>query len=131
MTNTNNTEKRLTKAMKFADVKSMLLGEEPVNGLTVEDGVNFIESEMELLAKKNSSSKNDESKNAEREANKALLLEFLSAQLEPVTCTDIVKGIPEFADRQNQFAARLVNDLFKEGKVVKAKSKGRTVVSIA
>ena len=52
MEKTNKT--RITKAMRFEDIKAMLNGQPVTYGTTTEDAVDFIEYEVALLAKKNS-----------------------------------------------------------------------------
>ena len=52
-----NTVKRVTKAMRFQDIISMLSGAEVMYGSTVEDAIAFCEAEQAALAKKNSGEK--------------------------------------------------------------------------
>lgn len=48
---------RITKAMRFEDIKALLNGEIVTYGTTVEQAVEFIDKEMGLLARKNSGDK--------------------------------------------------------------------------
>lgn len=125
------TTKRITKAQRFADIKALLDGEAVTYGTTIEDAKAFCDAEMALLAKKNSGEKKPTKTQEQNEGYKALILEFLSDKTEGVTCTDIQKGVAEFADFNNQKISALVRQLADAGKVVKATVKGKTMVSLA
>ena len=43
---------RITKAMRFEDIKALLNGQPVSYGTSIEDAVNFIDYEMNLLTKK-------------------------------------------------------------------------------
>lgn len=111
MTTTNKTP-RITKAMRYADVKAMLMGEVPANGTDLDTAIEFISHEMELLAAKNSSKSGKQTTaQKENEEYRALILDFLSTQSEGVTCTEIAKGIPALSDFQNQKISALMRSL--------------------
>lgn len=132
MTNTTTTTtKRITKAMRYADIKALLSGETVHNGTSIEDALKFIDNEVALLAKKNTSDKKPTKTQEENEAHKARIIEFLSGQTEGVTCTDVQKSIPEFADFNNQKVAALMRQLVNDGKAVKAMVKGKAMFSLA
>ena len=120
-----STVKRITKAMRYDDIIALLTGEEVKNGTTTDDAVEFIKYEMSLLAKKN----NTESKKltAVQEANiqyRELIMQYLSVQSEPKTCTEIGKNIPEMINFNNQKIAALLKSLVDTGMVVKIEGKG-------
>lgn len=125
------TVKRVTKAQRFEDIKALLNDEAVTYGTTIEDAVKFCDSELALLAKKNSGEKKPTKTQEENEGYKALILDFLREQTAGVTCTDIQKGIPSFADFNNQKIAALVRQLVEAGKVGKATVKGKSLFSIA
>ena len=131
MSTTTTTTKRITKAMRFADIKSLLAGEAVHNGTSVEDALAFIDNEIALLAKKNTSDKKPTKTQEENENHKAHIIDFLSTQTEGVTCTDVQKSVVEFADFNNQKIAALMRQLVNEGKVVKAMVKGKAMFSLA
>lgn len=125
------TTKRVTKAQRFEDIKALLSGEAVTYGTTIEDAKAFCDSEISLLAKKNSSEKKPTKTQEQNEGYKALILDFLRDKAEGVTCTDIQKGVAEFADFNNQKISALVRQLAEAGKVVKTTAKGKTLVSLA
>lgn len=130
---TTNTVKRITKAQRFADIKALLNGEDVTHGTTVEDAVKFIDAELALLAKKNSGDKKPTEKQKENEVYKAKILDFLRTQEDGVTCTEIQKAIPEFADFNNQKVAALMRQLYDEGRGPAGKKmvKGKALFFIA
>lgn len=131
MNTTTTTTKRVTKAQRFADIKALLNGEAVTYGTTIEDAQAFCDSEMALLAKKNSGDKKPTKTQEQNTQYKELIVQFLTAQTEGVTCTTIQKGVPEFADLQNQKIAALVRQMTEAGVVVKETVKGRTLVKLA
>ena len=125
-----NTVKRITKAQKFEDVISLLSGEN-TKFIDTDGAIEFIRSELALLAKKNSS---DRKPTATQEANvkyRNLICEFLALQDSGKTCTEIAKGIDELSDFNNQKIAALMRQLVESGKVSKATVKGKSVFSLA
>ena len=91
---------RITKAMRFEDIKALLNGQPVAYGTSIEDAMNFIDYEMNLLTKKNSGeSKKPTKTQQENEGYKALILEFLATlpdDKDGATCTEIIKGVAEF-----------------------------------
>ncbi len=127
---TTNTIKRVTKAQRFSDIKALLNGENVTYGTTVKEAVKFIDKELSLLAKKNSGEKKLTDKQKDNEGYKAQILDFLTNN-PGVTCTIIQKGIPEFAEFNNQKVAALVRQLTEAGQVVKVMEKGKALFSLA
>ena len=68
---------RITKAMRYADLKAMLNGEAVTYGTTLADALAFIDKEVSLLAKKNSGEKKPTKAQEENEGYKALILATL------------------------------------------------------
>ena len=110
----------------------MLTGEVTYPDRTsIEDAVAFIDHEIELLAKKNSSERKETDT---QKANKQfcdLIAEFLSIQPEGRTCTEIGKSIPELNDFNNQKIAALMRQMVEAGRVSKATVKGKSVFTLA
>lgn len=124
------TTKRITKAMRFEDIKALLNGEDVKHGTSVEDALAFCDSELVLLAKKNTSDKKPTKTQEENEGYKALILDFLRGK-DGVTCTEVQKGVPAFVDFNNQKIAALMRQLCDAGKATKAVVKGKALFSIA
>lgn len=99
-------EKKITKAQKFAMLKA--IPEVAQNPTLVE----FIDHELELLAKKNSAEKKP---TAQQTANKAIADAIVAAMAnEPnrlFTITDIQKNVVECADLTNQRISAIVRNL--------------------
>ena len=134
MTTTTNTEKavRITKAMRYADIVSLLRDEAPKYGTTVDTAVEFIEAQVALLTKKNASK--DKKLTATQEENvklRELIMAYLRVQDSGKTCTEIMRGVPELSDLSNQKVAALLKRLFDDGNVVKAIVKGKSLFTVA
>ena len=99
-------EKKITKAQKFAMLKAIPAVAE--NEMLVE----FIDHEMELLAKKNSA---DKKPTAQQVANKGIADAIVSAMAnEPArlfTITELIKSVPECAELTNQRVSAIVRGL--------------------
>lgn len=127
-----NTNKRITKTMRFADIKSLLSGEDAKNGTTIEDALAFIDNEVALLAKKNSSeSRKQTDTQKANEKYRALITEYLSMQDAGKTCTEISRGVEELSDFNNQKIAALMRQLVEAGAVSKSTVKGKSVFALA
>lgn len=122
---------RITKAMRFEDIKALLNGQSVTYGTSVKDAIDFINHEVELLAKKNSGENKKPTKaQEENEGYKALILEFL-ADKDGVTCTDVLKGVPALAEFSNQKISALMRQLMAAGKVAKTEVKGKSLFRLA
>ena len=109
---TNN--KKMTKAQMFAQILA--------NYPLTEDEQNFINHELELLAKKNSA---DKKPTAQQTANKAICDAILNGMTDGrlYTITDIIKEIPECADLTNQRVSALVRGMKDNGLVERVEEK--------
>ena len=98
--------KKMTKAQKFAMLKAIPAVAE--NEMLVE----FIDHEMELLAKKNSA---DKKPTAQQTANAAIAEDIVATlHAEPnrmFTITEIIKEVPSCADLTNQRVSAIVRGL--------------------
>lgn len=122
---------RITKAMRFEDIKALLNGQPVTYGTSIEDAVDFIDHEVNLLARKNSGeSKKPTKAQEENEDYKALILEFLTDK-NGVTCTDVLKGVPAFSDFSNQKISALTRQLRLAGKVTVEEVKGKSLFRLA
>lgn len=126
---------RITKAMRFEDIKALLNGDTVTHGTTLDDAISFIDHEVELLARKNSGGeKKQTAAQKENEGYKALILEFLATlpdDSKGVTCTEIMKSVPEFADFNNQKISALVRQLKLAERVVGEEVKGKSLFRLA
>jgi hypothetical protein len=107
---------KLTKAQKFAMLKEIPAVKE--NSTLVE----FIDHELELLAKKNAS---DKKPTAQQTANDGIKAEILEGMAEGklYTITDLIKEIPACADLTNQRVSALVRQLIANGSVERVEEK--------
>lgn len=126
---------RITKAMRFEDIKALLNGMTAQYGTTLEDAISFIDHEVELLARKNSGGdKKQTAAQKENEGYKGLIVEFLAGlpdDSKGVTCTEITKSIPAFKDFNNQKISALVRQLKLADKVVSEEVKGKSLFRLA
>jgi hypothetical protein len=106
-TATTTTTKKITKREKFEML--MTIAEVKANPILSE----FIERELELLAKKNSAEKKPTPKNEKNEVIRAAILDALSDGT-AMTITDMLKNIPECADITNQHCSSIVRVLKEE-----------------
>lgn len=126
---------RITKAMRFEDIKALLNGQSVTYGTSIEDAVDFIDHEVNLLAKKNSGENKKQTKTQqENEGYKALILEFLATLPDDnlgATCTEIIKGVTEFEGFNPQKISPLVRQLMAADKVTKTEGKGKALFRLA
>lgn len=126
---------RITKAMRFEDIKALLNGQPVTYGTSIEDAVNFIDYEMNLLTKKNSGETKKQTKTQqENEGYKALILEFLATlpdDKDGATCTEIIKGVAEFEGFSTQKISPLVRQLMAADKITKIEVKGKSLFHLA
>lgn len=125
---------RITKAMRFEDIKALLNGETVTYGTTVEQAVEFIDKEMGLLARKNSGDKKPIKTQQENEKYKVLICDFLANKPEEkkgYTCTEVIKLVPELNEFSTQKIAPLMRQLENAGKVAREEVKGKTLFHLA
>ena len=137
MANTESKTPRITKAMRFADIRAYLMGEDTPNKSSVDDLLAFVDSEVALLAKKNTAKSGKmTATQKENEGYKALILDFLANQSEGVTCTEIAKGIEELNGFNNQKISALMRSLTYDaeknpaGLVDKSVVKGKSLFTL-
>jgi hypothetical protein len=120
MTKTKKPTKRenFTALLNFAEVKA--------NPTLVE----FINHEIELLEKKNST---DKKPTAQQTANEAIKTAILDNMVEGAkyTITDLIKNVPECADLTNQRVSALVRQLVDDKVVVRTEDKRKAYFSLA
>lgn len=114
--------KKMTKRDYFEQIKAKY-------ALT-NDEVAFIDHELELLAKKNSSEKKPSAVQVANEGIKSAILNGMEVGT-LYTITDMQKNIPELAELSNQKVSALVRQLIAEDKVVKTEDKRKSYFSLA
>ena len=115
---------KLTKAQKYAMLKAIPSVAE--NSILVE----FIEHEMELLAKKNSAEKKPTAQQTANEVIKSAIVEGMEKG-KKYTITELIKSVPACADLTNQKVSNLIRQLVTEGKVVRIEEKRKAYFSLA
>jgi predicted transcriptional regulator len=116
--------KKLTKKDKFNALLS--IAEVKSNA----DLVEFINHEIELLDKKNSSEKKPTAQQTANEAIKAAILDNM-VEGKRYTITDLIKTIPECADLTNQRVSALIRQLVDDKVVVRTEDKRKAYFSLA
>ena len=92
--------------------------------------VEFINHELELLAKKNSSEKKPTAQQVANEAIKQAIVDGMERN-HLYTITDIQKNVPECAELSNQKITALVRQLKEDGVVIKTEDKRKSYFSLA
>lgn len=110
------TTKKLTKAQKFEMLKAIPAVAE--NEILVE----FIDHELELLAKKNSAEKKPTAVQVANEGIKDAIYEGMTEGT-LYTITDLIKGVEACADLTNQRVSALVRQMIADGKVERIEEK--------
>ena len=107
-------EKKMTKREMFEQIKR--------NYDLTQAEVDFIDHELELLAKKNSADKKPTKVQVENEGIKAEILEGMEVG-KAYTITDLIKEVPAVAELSNQRVSALVRQLVADGSVVRTEEK--------
>ena len=116
---------KLTKAQKYAMLKE--LAEVKANPTLVE----FIDHELELLAKKNSADKKPTAVQIANEGIKSVILETLAENGGKMTISEMQKVFPCCAELSNQRVSALIRQLIADGKVERLEEKRKAVFRIA
>ena len=108
------TTKKMTKREMFEQIKSHLT--DPAE-------VAFVEHELELLAKKNSSEKKPTAQQVANESLKQTIIEVLTDNGGLMTVTDVQKSCEELSVLSNQRVSALLRQLKDDGKVERVEDK--------
>ena len=111
------TNKKVTKREKFEMLKA--LSEVKANPMLTE----FIDHELELLAKKNASEKKPTAQQMANEGLKQTIIEVLTENGGLMTVTDVQKSCEELAELSNQRISALLRQLKDDGKVDRVEDK--------
>ena len=115
------TTKKMTKAQMFAQIKANY-------NLSAEE-IAFIDHELELLSKKNSSEKKPTAQQTANESVKNAIVEQME-ESRLYTVTEIIKEIPECAEMSNQKVSALMRQLKDECRVIKTEDKRKSYFSV-
>lgn len=91
--------------------------------------VEFINHELELLAKKNSSEKKPTAQQVANEAIKQAIVDGMERD-HFYTITDIQKNVPECAELSNQRVSALVRQMVADGLVARTEDKRKAYFSL-
>lgn len=141
---TENKTVKITKAMRFADIRAMINGDEVpmLNGVprtSTDDALEFIDHEVELLSRKNTSKDGKQTEaQKKRTEYKAMIMDFMNAQPADyaATCTVIGNSIPELvkalgAQATTSMYSSLCNSLVADLLLVKKSVKNQSLFSLA
>ena len=118
------TNKKITKRERF---ESLLT----IPAVQADQGlVDFINHELELLAKKNSADKKPTAQQTANEAIKSAIVEAMEAN-RLYTVTEIQKSVAECAELSNQRVSALLRQLKDDGVVVRTEDKRKAFFSLA
>lgn len=92
--------------------------------------VEFIEHELELLDRKNSTDKKPTAQQTANEAIKVAILDNM-AEGKMYTITDLIKSVPECAELTNQRVSALMRQLIEDKQVVRTEDKRKAYFSLA
>ena len=112
--------KKMTKREKFEML--MAIDEVKSNPILSE----FIEHELELLAKKNTSEKKPTAIQVANEGLKQTIMDVLMENGGLMTVTDIQKSCEELSELSNQKVSALIRQLKDDGKVEKIEDKRKS-----
>ena len=116
--------KKITKREKFEMLANIT--EVKANPMLVE----FIEHELELLAKKNSAEKKPTAVQVENEGIKSVIVETLTSKGEKMTISEMQKANEELAGLSNQRISALVRQLKEDGKIERVEEKRKAYFKI-
>jgi predicted RNA-binding protein (virulence factor B family) len=118
------TNKKITKRDRFNALLS-------IPAVQADAGlVDFINHELELLAKKNSADKKPTAQQTANEAIKSAIVEAMEAN-RLYTVTEIQKSVDECADLSNQRVSALLRQLKDDGVIVRIEDKRKAYFSLA
>jgi hypothetical protein len=116
------TNKKMTKA----DYYKQILANYPLT----KDEQDFVNHELELLAKKNSSEKKPTAVQVANDGIKTAILEGMEVG-RLYTITELIKEIPELAELTNQRVSALVRQLKEDEKIVRVEDKRKAFFRLA
>ena len=111
---------KMTKREKFEMLKAIpAVAENPVL-------VEFIDHELDILARKNSGERKPTASQMVNEGVKNAIVEFLEKERKPFTITELIKQCPACQDASNQRINALIRQMVPE-RVERVKIKGKAL----
>ena len=117
------------KKMTKRDYFNALLGIAEVKAN--DELVKFIEHELELLAKKNSSEKKPTAVQVANEGIKSVIVETLAENGGKMTISEMQKASAELGELSNQRISALIRQLIADEKVIRVEEKRKAYFKIA
>lgn len=118
---------KITKREMFAMVREIVEASGSVN---TELLTNFIDHEVELLTKKNTSEKKPTAKQTANEVVKNEILDFMEVN-KLYTVSELLKSVPALDGCSNQYASSLVRQMVNAGQLVRTEEKRKAYFSLA
>lgn len=120
--------KKLTKVQTLSAIRSIINGEDPAVTISIEECVNFLDKEISLLSKKNSTpSKAVQARQESNNRDRDVLLRAMENGLSGVTCSQIADAVEGFEDYSSAKIAALLKPLVAEGKIRREVVKGKAL----
>ena len=124
--------KKLTKVQTLSAIRSILNNEEPAVTISIEECVDFLDREIALLSKKNSTpSKAVQARQESNNKDREILLNAMREGLSGVTCSQISDAVEAFEDYSSAKIAALLKPLVTEGKIRREVVKGKALFFLA
>ena len=121
------TTKKMTKREYFTIIRAAY----PTDAANAEDVLAFIDHEIELLAKKNTSEKKPTKTQIENEGNKQIVLDTLAAFTDGKTISEIQAANEILAEMSNQKVSALVRQMVQDGSLVRIEDKRKAYFKVA
>ena len=126
-------EKKITKAQRFEQIKAILvkMGTDTDFNIDVDvDGlVEFVDHELELLAKKSASKKPTKTQ-IENETLKNAIVEVLGTFENGATVSEVLGASDKFTGMSNQKISAMLKQLVDENRVVKSTDSKKSIFSV-
>lgn len=124
--------KKLTKVQTLSAIRSIINGEKPAVTISIEECSDFLDREISLLSKKNSTpSKAVQARQESNNRDRDVLLRAMENGLSGVTCSQIADAVEGFEDYSSAKIAALLKPLVAEGKVRREVVKGKALFFLA
>ena len=121
------TTKKMTKREYFTIIRAAY----PADAANAEEVLAFIDHEIELLAKKNTSEKKPTKTQIENEGNKQIVLDTLAAFTDGKTISEIQAANEILAEMSNQKVSALVRQMVQDGSLVRIEDKRKAYFKVA
>ena len=121
------TTKKMTKREYFTIIRAAY----PTDAANAEEVLAFIDHEIELLAKKNTSEKKPTKTQIENEGNKQIVRDTLAAFTEGKTISEIQAANEILAEMSNQKVSALVRQMVQDGSLVRIEDKRKAYFKVA